>query len=484
MPLEELYAVESALAVAQANFTDAAPQVRELKAKRDRLRPLLQRRLQAEIQADLSQNLSQQAEIERQLASLRNNFRATPTQIKQYDALQQQLDVARNNLSSYIQARENFRLQVAQRTVPWSVIAPARFSRTPAKPSLPTNLLLSLLLGTVGGVGIALLRDRLDPVLHDPKELAGAVPLPMLGMIPHLPLGEEATIVAALQSSRGSKRFELRESLRNLFANFRLLRADKTLRLVAITSATQGEGKSTTTALFALTLAQLGQRVLLVDADMRRPTLHRLLGCDNAVGLSSLLTDAQLTTSELVQPIQSGLDLIASGPTPPDTTQLLSSERCAAVVESIRALDGYDFVLFDTPPALLLSDPVLLAGHLDGLLLVVGIERVNRELPAYAYQRIRETGVDILGLLVNQPSRSFRTGRLAYGSGYGYGYGYGYAGYGTPTTPYSHEGEGSGGMTEQTRTGAAASPPAGSPPRQRQWRLLIDRVLSWIDHRD
>ncbi len=180
----------------------------------------------------------------------------------------------------------------------------------------------------------------------------------------------------------GGQRFEIRESLRNLFANFRLLRADKTLRLVAVTSATQGEGKSTTTALFAETLAQLGQRVLLVDADMRRPMLHRYVGVANQEGLSSLLTDASISLARTLVSLQPGLDLLPAGPMPPDATRLLSSERCGVLVDQIRALPGYDVVLFDTPPALLLSDPVLLASHLDGLLFVVGMERVNRDLPA------------------------------------------------------------------------------------------------------
>jgi capsular exopolysaccharide synthesis family protein len=210
------------------------------------------------------------------------------------------------------------------------------------------------------------------------------------------------------------------ESLRNLFVNFRLLRADKSVRLVALTSSTQEEGKSMTSALFAQTMAQMGQRVLLVDANMRRPMLHRYLGADNLEGFSSLLSDPQLVLENLVQNIQERLDLLTAGLVPPDPTQLLSSERCRVVVEMIRQLPGYDLVIFDTPPVLLLSDAVLLVEHLDGLLFLVGLSRVNRDLPAQALQRLRDMGVDVLGVLANQPERR-GSGSQRFGEKGGYG---------------------------------------------------------------
>lgn len=485
--LEDLTKVEKELAEAKANFTESAPQVRELRARRDQLRPLLQRRELDAIEASLKENRSQQAEIQRQLAQLDRSFSANPQKIKQYEALQQQLEVARDNLSSYIKARENFRLQVAQRTVPWSVLAQPRFGERPVKPSLPRNLLLSLLLGSVGGLAAALLRDRLDHVFHDPAELREALPLPLLGTVPHLPGAQGITISAAIEAMDGGQRFEIRESLRNLFANFRLLRADKTVRLVAITSSTQGEGKSTTTTLFAETLAQIGQRVLLVDADMRRPMLHNYMGVQNHEGLSSLLTDASVPLERTLVAVQPGLDLLPAGPMPPDATRLLSSERCGAVVDQIRALPGYDVVLFDTPPALLLSDPVLLASHLDGLLFVVGMERVNRDLPAQALERIRDTGTDVLGLLANLASRSSRRSR-GYG-GYGrYGYGYGrysrysgYAGYGGYEELASR-------YQSPSENGTASDEPA--PPatitrlRRTRMRKGLSSVAKWLDRRD
>ena len=464
--------MEKDLAEAQVNFTDSSPLVVELRAKRDRLRPLLQRRELDDIQSSLSENRSQQNEIRQQLRQLDQRFGANPQKIKQYDALQQQLEVARANLTSYIEARESFRLQVAQRTVPWKVIAPPAFGGRPVKPNLQRSLLVSLLLGGVVGVGAALLRDRLDPVFHDPGELKDALPLPLLGVVPYLSGTESRTISEVLEAMEGGERFEVRESLRNLFANFRMLRADKTVRLVAITSASPGEGKTTSTALFAQTLAQLGQRVLLVDADMRRPRLHRYVGVDNGVGLSSLLTDASLDVAATVQTAQLGLDLLSAGPMPPDATRLLSSERCAVVVEQIRALEGYDLVLFDTPPALPLGDPVLLAEHLDGLLFVVGLGRVNRELPLQAFERVRSTGVDVLGMVGNQPYR--RVPRRS--RGYGYGYGYGSKRYGDHYGGYEH-------LASHYDTASENGSNAAKPTPALAGRG-VRKLLRWLNHSD
>jgi succinoglycan biosynthesis transport protein ExoP len=122
----------------------------------------------------------------RQLASLAAQVARNSELVQRYDALQQRLTVARTNLSSYLASRESFRLQVAQRTVPWQVIVPPEFSPAPMQPSLSRGLALSALLAVVAGLAAALLRDRLDHVFHSPRELEDELALPLLGLIPHL----------------------------------------------------------------------------------------------------------------------------------------------------------------------------------------------------------------------------------------------------------------------------------------------------------
>ncbi len=487
--LDQLLALESALAEAEANFTADSPQVQELRAKRDWLKPLVQQRLSGELQSSLTQNLAQQREIQLQLEKVAQGFADNPQRMRTYENLKQQLQVAQDSLSSYIKARESFRLQMAQRTVPWRILSPPQFGTIPVAPSVSRNLGMSLALGAGAGIALALLRDWLDHVFHSPKEVKDSLKLPLLGAVPFVPGLTDKTISEAIASMEGGLRFATKESLRNLFTNFRMLRTDKDLRLVAVTSATQGEGKTTTTALFAQTLAQLGQRVLLVDADMRRPMLHRTMGTDNGEGLSSLLTDSSVPLAQTIRPLMPGLDLITGGPMPPDATRLLSSKRCGALVEEIRALPGYDLVLFDTPPALLLSDPVLLASHLDGLVFLVGLERVNRDLPAQALQRIAETGVDVLGVLANQSlGRASGVKGYGYGRGYGYGYGYGYGerdGYSAYAEAAQRQaGEGVEASRNGTAEPSADQPKKRSRRRESPLRAGTRRVMAWLDHRD
>jgi capsular exopolysaccharide synthesis family protein len=286
-------------------------------------------------------------------------------------------------------------------------------------------LLRALMLGLVSGLGAAILRERTDNVFHTPMETERELQLPVLGLIPYLPLESGVDISTSISKMSASERFAIKESLRSLFTTFRLLRSDRDIRLVAVTSSTQGEGKSTAVTIFARTLADLGLKVLVVDADMRLPMQTRYLGLANGEGFSTMLTDSSVPLKTLIQPIQDNLDILPAGPKPPDPAKLLNSTRAQEVVNEIRALTEYDIVLFDAPPCLMLSDPILLGEKLDGILFLVGLGKVSRELAPQACRRIKATGVDVLGLICNQVN--FPSRLNDYGYEYGYYYHYAYA---------------------------------------------------------
>ena len=431
--------------------------------------------------AKLNNSLDQQLN-ERRLKQLEQQFRRDPDLIRKYEALQQRLAVARDGLGSYIKARESFRLEVAQRTVPWQVLNTPGFGYKPVKPETNRTLFLSVVAGLVLGVMAALVRDRFDHVFHSPREAQSQLGLPLLGAVPHLPIETGRSLSQTIELMDQVERFALRESLRNLSTSFRMLRADRPVRLMALTSTTQREGKTTLAALFGLTLSELGQKVLLVDADMRRPSLNRRLGMANEAGLTNAFTEPDHQLSELIQPVTERLDLLAGGPPAPDATKLLSSERCTTLVEEIRALPGYDIVLFDTPPSLQLADALLLSCHLDGVLFLVGIQRVDRSLPEQAIERLRETGADLLGMVSNQSVK--QVGLMGYG--YGYGGSYGYGGYGG----YGHYAYGRYLPTRAEEGGAEAVAAAGSgrrpfklPKASKAARRQLRRLVNWIDGR-
>ena len=460
-PLQQLNEFETELANARATYREDSPIVQSILARRNSLLPVVQQQAGDGVRAQLLANVAQQDEINRQIMLLNQNFRNNPIKMREFDDLQQRLSIAREHYSSYIQARENFRLELARSTTPWQVISPAEFADLPVEPNIQKSLLTALMVGLLAGLGAAVLRERTDNVFHTPMDAEKELQLPVLGLIPYLPLEPGLEISSSIAKMSASERFAIKESLRSLFTTFRLLRADRNIRMVGVTSSTQGEGKSTAVTIFARTLSDLGLKVLIVDSDMRLPMQARYLGIEQGEGLSTLLSNSNLKAGDLIQSVTENFDLLPSGPKPPDPAKLLNSSRCQDVVDEIRALPGYDIVLWDAPPCLMLSDPILLGEKLDGILFLVGLGKVSRELAPQACRRIKATGVDVLGLICNQVT--FPSRLNDYGYEYGYYYHYAYAGaYGKQGKGYGSYGRGLKGYIKRYRDSYLRGGYAGS----------------------
>jgi polysaccharide biosynthesis transport protein len=406
-PLAELQQIEKELATARATFHDRTPLVRSLLARRAQLRPVVQRQALDGVNAALLLNSAQQDELNRQILLLDQRFKASPQRVKQYETLQQRLNVARDSYASYIRARETYRLEQARSTSPWAVISPPRFRANPVAPDLGQGLLQALLLGATAGVGAALLRERTDPLLHTPSQLEAALGKPLLGVIPHLPASDHEPLAASIAALAPGESLALRESLRQLFAALRDLQQSHGARLLAITSTTAGEGRSTAVAALAQTLAELGQHVLVVDADLRLSNQHRLLGHCNAdapspPGLADALDHESQGLESLIQPVAPHLDLLPAGRSLSDPARRLHSALWQRRLASLRALQHYDLILFDTPACELLSDAALLGPGLDGLLFLVGLGQVERHRAQQACQRLQRGGATVLAVLANQ----------------------------------------------------------------------------------
>ena len=328
---------------------------------------------------------------------------------------------------------------MARSISPWEVIGPPDFSSSPVEPDIQRNLLRAIMIGLLAGLGAAILRERTDNVFHTPMEVEKELQLPVLGLIPYLPLEPGVDIATSISKMSSSERFAIKESLRSLFTTFRLLRADSSIRMVGVTSSTQGEGKSTAVAVFARTLADLGLKVLVVDSDMRLPMQAKYLGVEQGDGLSTLLSDSASKPTDFIHSIVENMDVLPAGPKPPDPAKLLNSSRCKELMEEIRALPGYDIIVVDAPPCLMLADPILLGEKLDGILFLVGLGKVSRELAPQASRRIKASGVDVLGIICNQVNFPSRLNDYGYEYGYYYHYAYasasGYARSSTETSP-------------------------------------------------
>ncbi|QPN65895.1 polysaccharide biosynthesis tyrosine autokinase [Synechococcus sp. CBW1006] len=509
--LEQLQQLDQQLAEARARFTPQSDRVQGLQARREGLnRKVRSSQLEA-VDAALALNRQASVANQSQLAALTSNFRRQPQLIREYEELEQRLQLALDNLTGLSSTRSNFRLELAQRTVPWRVIAPARMNPVPVEPSLSKGLLQAALLAAAAGAGVGVLRDRLDHVYRSPAEVKETLQEPLLAHIPHIPLfrgvredsrfmleeivpasatgSAAAPSAAAVPAAKGAadskqlgyQRFFYQEAFRNLFTSLRFLNTDQPLRSLALTSSLPAEGKSLVNVLLAKTLAELGQRVLLVDADLRKPQLHTRLGLDNLLGLSHLLTGDTADWSSLLRPVpgHDNWQVITAGRRPPDPARLLSSARMRQLIEDLAASDRFDLILYDTPPVLGLADAALVAEHLDGLLLLVSLEKVDRDLPREAIARIRSAGVPLLGLVTNAVKQRSEAGSR-YGYGYGrYGYGrYGYGGYDTLTAAAYY------GATASAAEGGEEGTTAAAAPRRapvRSLRRAGQRLISWID---
>lgn len=193
------------------------------------------------------------------------------------------------------------------------------------------------------------------------------------------------------------------EAYRTLRMNLQFAALDKPLKSLLITSPGPGEGKSTTLANLAVTMAQGEQRVLMVDCDLRRPSLHRLLGLENEAGLTTMMVDDQaLEAPPLQQTVVENLRFLAGGPPPPRPADLMGSQRMARIIERLQA--EADILLFDAPPVMAVTDAVILATKMDGVLLVISAGETKREDAQRSVERLTKVNASIMGIVLNNVS--------------------------------------------------------------------------------
>ncbi len=287
-------------------------------------------------------------------------------------------------------------------------------ARTPAAPIAPRSarhLAIAAVLGLCAALALAFLLDSLDRSVANAEDVGRALGLPTLGAVTVFDgRGGSAPLVAALPGSLES------EAFRCLRTNVRFSDVDRPRRVLLVTSTGPEEGKSTILANLAVSLAQAGRRVLLVDTDLRRPSLHRLFALSKTAGLADVLAgDATLETALRATAV-AGLDLLPCGTLPPSPAELIESARLTQLISGLRGT--YDFVLMDSPPAGGLVDASLLSGLADGVLFVVEPRRFDARLMRAAVRQLDRAGARVYGVVLNKAPRDDRTGLYRY---YGYG---------------------------------------------------------------
>lgn len=354
-------------------------------------------------------------EFERNIEVLEDRIAALDEQIEQLSG-----DSADSSSMIVVQREEYVRQMEAQRTSidlaessGASIIDAAAVPSEPFEPKPLRTGLLALFVGLLVGLGAAFLRDYLDSVIRDEDDLRRATGLPLLGVVPRLKNGGDRRIVVLDDPLSPTA-----ESYRGLRTSVQFLRSGGGLKVIQVTSPKPGDGKSTTTCNLAVVCGRAGQRVLVVDCDLRRPAVHEFFGLSNDEGVTSALRGDG--TDVVVQdvPSEPNVSVVTSGPIPADPSELLSAPWVSSLLQRLAA--DYDLVLIDSPPVLPVADPIILAGLVDGVILVASATTTDRRQAARAADLLAQVEAEVLGAVLNafDPTKS---------SSYGYTYPYAYA---------------------------------------------------------
>ncbi|HEX5754965.1 MAG TPA: polysaccharide biosynthesis tyrosine autokinase, partial [Arenimonas sp.] len=272
-----------------------------------------------------------------------------------------------------------------------------------------------------GGVLLAFLFEHLDDTLKSPDELEKLLGMPVLGIIPKLKAPQ--TPNEALDDPRSA----FAEAYRSVRTALQFSTGSGVPRCLLVTSSTPAEGKSTTALTLAKNFAQLGKRVLIVDCDLRNPSLHRVLGIENSQGLSNYLAGAAKAT-EVIQPTSTqGLMIMPTGPLPPNPAELLMGPKMVSLLTV--AAEKFDQLILDGPPVMGLADAPILSNLANGTLLVVESGETRIAVAKNAIKRLLAARAHVIGTLLTKFEAKHA------GNGYGYGYGdYSYYSYGAKDT--------------------------------------------------
>lgn len=332
-----------------------------------------------------------------------------------YNILQRELDTNRTLYDGLLQRYREIGIAGGVGTNNVSVVDRAEQPVKPVAPRPLINLALAGLLGLMVGAGVVFILEFLDESLKTPIDIENKLGLPLLGSIPLLPTA------AALAQAERDPRSGFSEAYHSVRSALQFARAGGAPRTLLVTSAQPGEGKSTSALAIARAFARMGKTVLLIDGDLRNPSMHRMLGATNRIGFSSVLTGTSL--AEAVQPTdQTHLSLLSSGPRPSSPADLLSSPALHNFLD--RVSQSVDLVVIDGPPVMGLADATILGNAVEAVLFISGAGVVRRGAALRAIDRLKSSGADIVGGVLSRfDSKKANLGGYGYEYAYSYDYG-------------------------------------------------------------
>ncbi len=311
----------------------------------------------------------------------------------QLDILKRRVDTNKYLYEALIRRMEEKGLTEKTQLVNVWVIEKAKMPRMPIPDDKKRNLMLGLVLAVFGGVGFAFFLEYLDNTVKAPEDIEERFEVPVIGTVEHLKTKGESVLENVLKSAASS----VTESFKSLRTSIFLSSADSPPQVILVSSMMPQEGKTTISSCLAAVTAQAGRKILLIDGDMRRPSIHTAFDLDNSGGLSSYLA-GDAVKGLIKKEHFKNLDILAAGPVPPNPSELLSSEKLGLMLE--RARTTYDMIIIDSPP-LSVTDPIILSRHVDGVVLVSSAGNTKYEMLNKGIKELNEVSAHLTGIVLN-----------------------------------------------------------------------------------
>ena len=433
--LGQIQRIDSDLSLKSAQYREDSLPIVALRKSREELILTASQQAKEVIMANLESQIKEVEARDREMTRVQNDLnqkiRSFSVTTRQYDNIQREQQVVTKSLSDFLAKREALRIDAAQQQIPWVLINPPeipadKFGKflTSTVRQTKKQLTLAVILSSLLGIAVGLLVEVLNTVFHTPEAVRMATRLPIIGVIPftkkvkrrrpvRVPklapvkveiadtsVAKNSTPILGGRSIFSDLDYQFLEAFRSLYTNIHLLSAGRAIRSLLVSSALAGDGKSTVALHLAATAAAVGQRVLLVDADLRCPQLHTKLGLPNVRGLSDAIsTDISLNDAIQKSPSEDNLFVLTAGQIPPDPIKLLSSKKMQYLMEQFQAF--FDLVIYDTPPLVGLADGHLIAAHTDGTIMVVQIAKTDRAQVRKVLEELKISGASVLGIVAN-----------------------------------------------------------------------------------
>jgi capsular exopolysaccharide synthesis family protein len=371
-------------------------------------------RVSGSLQADYREAREREQALQTKVDQLKDSYLDLRRRSIQYNIYQQEVDTNRALYDGLLQRFKEIGVAGGVGVNNISVVDPADVPQKPSSPRLLVNLAVALLAGLGVGALAAFALEQIDEAIADPGEVERRLGLPLLGSVPKL---ESGTPKEALLDRKS----ELIDAYLAVQTNLAFTTEHGVPRSFAVTSTRPAEGKSTTALALATTLARAQRRVILVDGDMRSPSVHHLGGVGHDHGLSNFLSGQDDIAPLIFRMDDLGLTAMSAGPIPPNAAELLTGNRLSILID--RLLEEYDHVLIDSPPVMGLADAPLIASRVEGVIYAVESHGIRSSMVRTALGRLTSANARVLGGVLTK----FEAKKAHFGYGYEYGYGYGKA---------------------------------------------------------